>query len=243
MARYSYNYKEKPRKKNHFAALVMCMAALGALSWYALDFAATVPSDKDTSSNTTSSPSGFLMDTVSGRPGPVSSKQPTEDEPPKVSSEPKEEPPEEPVSSSLPAATTEATFFVKPVAGAVQKEYSPQSPLYSETFLDFRVHSGVDISAKPNDVVGAAGHGVVRAVRQDERLGNIVEIDHGNGIVCFYCGLNEHIMVEEGQNVEPSQPIGTIGTVPEECVDAPHLHLQVLKNGNPASPVEILGLK
>ena len=240
MARYSYsrNSKGNKAKKTHFAALTFCMVALGAVSWYALDFAGNLPADNGgASSDLTSSSQGMLFDTVSGPLGPVTPEsEPEEPEDQTESGETESKPPEE-----LQAAT-EATFFVMPVVGEVIKPHSPAEPVYSETFLDFRIHKGVDISAAVDAPVSAAGHGIVRAVRSDELLGNVVEIDHGNGIVCFYYGLAEHIMVEEGQTVEASQPIGTIGTVPTECVDAPHLHLEVTKDGELCSPMDILGL-
>lgn len=234
MARYSYkrNNSGRKAKKVHFAALCACMVALGAVSWFALDMVGNVPAGQgDTSSKHSSSKPNYIFNTVSDAPGPVSSE--SEKEP--------EKPPEK-EEQEMPTVG-EATFFVMPVAGSVIKDYSPTEPLFSETFLDFRVHKGVDISAKSADVVGAAGHGVVKTVGYSDQLGHYVEIDHGNGIVCFYAGLGEHIMVAQGQALEASQPIGTIGTVPCECVDAPHLHLEVVLNGKQASPMEVLGLK
>ena len=240
MARYSYSRQgggKKTKKKGHFAALCLCMAVLGAVSWFALDMVGGIPKDDgETSSLNSSSNGGYVFETVSGPAGPAESKPEEKPKEPEKEPEPEEEPEEE-----LPAGA-EATFFVLPVAGNIQKEYSPESPVYSETFQDFRTHSGVDISAGVSAPISSAGSGIIRAVRYDELLGNIVEIDHGNGIVCFYCGLADHIFVEEGQAVEASQPIGTIGTVPTECIDAPHLHLEVLKDGEPSSPMDVLGL-
>ena len=248
MARYSYSRQgggKKNKKKGHFAALCLCMALLGAVSWFALDITGAVPKDNsETVSQNSSSQGGYIFETVSGLPGPSQESPSLEPSIPEVEndtpSQP-EAPPQDPPEEELPAGA-QATFFVMPVAGNVIKEYSPESPIYSETFQDFRVHSGVDISAAVSAPISSAGNGIVRAVRKDELLGNVVEIDHGNGIICFYSGLAEHILVEEGQTVEASQPIGTIGTVPTECIDAPHLHLEVLKNGEPASPMDVLGL-
>ena len=233
MAKYSFRKSEKSKKskRGHFAALCLCMAALGAVSWYALDFAVNLPAETGGDTATTSSKPLYVFDTTSGTPGPVSSAPQSSVKPPESSA-----PDEMPTGA-------EATFFVMPVAGSVIKEYSPDAPVYSETFLDFRVHSGVDISAKVDSPISSAGHGVVQSVGADEMLGNYVAIDHGNGIVAYYFGLAQHIMVREGQTVEASQPIGTVGTVPAECLDAPHIHLYVEKDGKPVPPMETLGLK
>ncbi len=236
MARYTYRRNERPKKNKGtgFAILCICMVALGAASWYALGGVATPPDTGGVNSNVTSAPQYFLENT-SSEPTPPESSEPTE-----PSTTPAEDDPETP--EELPAGT-EATFFVMPVAGNMLKPYSAEEPIYSETYLDFRVHKGVDIAAKLDTPVMAAGHGVVKAVRYDDELGNIVEIDHGNGIVGLYCGLSDNIMVKKGQAVEAAQPIGNIGTVPGECLDAPHLHIEVQKDGKTISPLEILGIK
>ena len=238
MASYGYDRrKTKKTKKIHFAALCLCMAALGATSWFALQKTGAIPQKPKEEPQTSSKPAvepDYIFDTVVGEPGP----QETPDEDLTLENPQQPEIPDKDIT-----AGTEATFFIMPVAGNVKKEYSPHAPVYSETFRDFRVHSGVDIETTVNAAVVASGHGTVRSVRADSVLGNVVEIDHGNGIVCYYCGLTDHILVKEGQEIEASQPIGSVGTVPGECVDAPHLHLEVIKDGKSADPMDILGLK
>ena len=244
MANYGYNRRSKAKKtkKIHFAALCLCMAALGATSWVALKNSGAIPqtpTEKPQSSEPEKEPD-YVFDTVVGKPGP---QEPSKDDNLTLEKDENKPNPKPDIPAEDITAGTEATFFVMPVAGNLKKGYSPHAPLYSETYCDFRTHSGADIETEVNAAVLASGHGTVRAVRYDSVLGNVVEIDHGNGIVCFYCGLTDHILVTEGQSIEASQPIGTVGTVPGECAEAPHLHLEAFKDGKPTDPMNLLGLK
>jgi len=47
---------------------------------------------------------------------------------------------------------------------------------------------------------------------------------------------------DEGDTVKVGEIIGTVGTVPAECMDKEHLHLEVFKNGESVEPLEALGL-
>lgn len=58
----------------------------------------------------------------------------------------------------------------------------------------------------------------------------MVTIDHGFGIKSRYCGI-EPGDIEKGQKVEVSEVIGTLGDIPCELLDGPHLHLEITVNG------------
>lgn len=245
MAKYRFKETKKDKKPKHtaFAVLCVCMVAVGAAAWFALDSVDNNdprPNDTANISSTESTGSqGTVFDTVSGETGKVTegvvSNVPKPDTEDTVSHTASTEP-------EVQETVTEASFFVMPVAGSITKEYSGEELIYSETFTDYRSHKGVDIGAAVGTAVNSAGHGVVKDIYEDEILGTVVEIDHGNGIICYYCGLNSKPLVAEGDAVEPSQPLGAVGTLPGECVEAPHLHLEVKKDGEYVSPLEFLGL-
>ena len=99
-------------------------------------------------------------------------------------------------------------------------------------------HDGLDIVAPQGSSVYAAAGGVVSHItRTRQGLGNVVEINHGNGYVTRYCLLGD-ISVSGGQKVRRGQKLGTVGVT--KTVAAPHLHLEVLYNGEVRDPVNYL---
>jgi murein DD-endopeptidase MepM/ murein hydrolase activator NlpD len=106
-----------------------------------------------------------------------------------------------------------------------------------------RLHLGVDIIADKGSAVVACGDGVVTNIYSDLSLGTVVEIDHSNGIVARYCGLGDDLTVKIDDHVSASQKIGTLGIIPGESADTPHLHFEILKNGKQVSPLETMGIE
>jgi len=108
------------------------------------------------------------------------------------------------------------------------------NPLYK---VDVQ-HDGIDLVAPQGSAVHAAADGIVRSVTHSNKaLGNIVEIDHRNGYVTRYALLGE-ISVPQGRTVKRGQKIGTVGI--SSTTFAPHLHYEVLRNGNVLDPVHFL---
>ena len=99
-------------------------------------------------------------------------------------------------------------------------------------------HDGIDLVAPQGSAVFASADGTVRQViHSNKGLGNIVEIDHRNGYVTRYALLGE-ISVSQGRTVKRGQKIGTVGI--SSTTFAPHLHYEVLRDGNVLDPVHFL---
>lgn len=143
-------------------------------------------------------------------------------------------------SSADEAAAPVAKYFVFPVSGEIQKDFSDGDLKYSITYNDWRVHNGIDITAKVGTAVKSAGDGVVTFAGKDEKLGYVVKIDHGNKITAVYAGLNEKLNVKKGDTVKAGDNLAALATVPEECVDAPHLHLEIYDGDKAVSPLSLL---
>ena len=82
--------------------------------------------------------------------------------------------------------------------------------------------------------------GTILSIETDALWGKVVTIDHGFGIKSRYCGI-EPGDIEKGQKVEVSEVIGTLGDIPCELLDGPHLHLEITVNGAYTAPVEAIG--
>ncbi|MFD0697603.1 peptidoglycan DD-metalloendopeptidase family protein [Paenibacillus sp. GCM10027628] len=94
-------------------------------------------------------------------------------------------------------------------------------------------HSGIDFGAKENDPVFATADGKVVSTGTDQFHGNNIVIEHSKGLRTWYMHLNK-ILVNKGDNVEKGNTIGLVGSTGRST--GPHLHYEVLKNGESTDP-------
>lgn len=100
-------------------------------------------------------------------------------------------------------------------------------------------HSGVDFSIHTGaDVLAAAG-GRVRFAGRSGGYGNLLVIDHGNGLVSRYAHLSR-FHVQAGEVVTPGQRIAAVGSTGRST--GSHLHFEVLHHGRFADPQRFLAL-
>lgn len=98
-------------------------------------------------------------------------------------------------------------------------------------------HKGVDIAGKEGSDVLATGDGVVIRAEPVTGYGNLVEINHGNGIVTRY-GHNKALLVGVGDTVRKGQPIALMGSTGRST--GPHVHIEVLRDGKQVNPSKYL---
>ena len=132
--------------------------------------------------------------------------------------------------------------MVAPLVGEVTKLHSTDTPVFSDTLNEWRVHTGLDISAEEGDGVYAAADGEVTKVYSDPFLGRTVEITHEGGIVSVYSNLDsDSISVSEGQTVTCGTKLGTVGdTSLIELADEPHIHFDVKVGGVSVNPLDYI---
>ena len=143
-------------------------------------------------------------------------------------------------SENSTSSAPTAPFFVLPVGGIVTKEYDEKTPQYSETYKDWRLHLGIDITAETGTAVYSSASGEVTKIYDDAMWGKVVEISHGGGIVGIYCGLNKNVPVNEGDQIEPGQQIGSIYSVPCEAVEPAHIHFAMKLDGKWVNPTDYM---
>jgi murein DD-endopeptidase MepM/ murein hydrolase activator NlpD len=97
------------------------------------------------------------------------------------------------------------------------------------------MHSGIDIINNVGTPVKATGKGKVVFVGVKGGYGLEVEIDHGFGYRTVYAHLSKS-MVKEGQTVTRNQVIAKSGN--SGLSSGPHLHYEVLHNGQNLDPSE-----
>lgn len=136
----------------------------------------------------------------------------------------------------------EKLTFTSPVVGQVTKGHSLEIPVFSSTLQEWRVHTGIDISADEGSEVFAAADGVVSKIYNDALLGKSVEITHEGGIVSVYSNLDKAgIAVSEGDSVKAGAVIGLVGdTSISELADEGHLHFAIKVNGTSVNPLDYI---
>jgi len=100
-------------------------------------------------------------------------------------------------------------------------------------------HTGVDLIAPPGTPVVAAAGGVVATVAYVSEYGNMVEVDHDNGLTSRYAHLSRSL-VKVGEVVMKGQNIALVGSTGRTT--GPHLHFEVREKGIPLNPNKFLSL-
>jgi murein DD-endopeptidase MepM/ murein hydrolase activator NlpD len=100
-------------------------------------------------------------------------------------------------------------------------------------------HTGVDLIAPPGTPVMAAAGGVVSQVGYLAEYGNIVDVDHDNGLTSRYAHLSKSL-VKVGDVVMKGQKIALVGATGR--VTGPHLHFEVREKGIPLNPNKFFAL-
>jgi murein DD-endopeptidase MepM/ murein hydrolase activator NlpD len=95
------------------------------------------------------------------------------------------------------------------------------------------MHKGIDFAGQMGSGIKATAAGVVTWAGKRYGYGNLVEINHGNGISTRY-GHCQDILVKVGDKVEQGQKIGLMGSTGRST--GPHVHYEVLKNGRQVNP-------
>ena len=130
----------------------------------------------------------------------------------------------------LRATKRQFTPDIWPVRGAITSHYGNRADPFSG---DAELHLGLDISAIYNAQIHAPADGVVIYAQRKAAYGNLVVIDHGNGLTTRFGHLNRFV-VKVNQRVKKGEVIGLVGTTGRTT--APHLHYEVRMNDRPLNP-------
>jgi len=98
-------------------------------------------------------------------------------------------------------------------------------------------HPGIDIAVPTDSYIRAAGSGEVVDAASDPTYGLFVLIDHGDGVRTLY-GHASTLLVDRGQHVQRGEVIALSGSTGRST--APHLHFEILRNGEPVDPLSMV---
>ena len=133
-------------------------------------------------------------------------------------------------SAIVPAPTGQASAagFVWPVHGVLTSSFG---------WRWGRMHEGIDLAVPSGTPVVASAAGTVIVAGWMGGYGNLVVIDHGNGLATAY-GHNTSVAVSYGQTVAQGQLISYSGSTGHST--GPHVHFEVRVNGAPVDPLGYL---
>lgn len=124
--------------------------------------------------------------------------------------------------------------LIWPVKGRISSNFGWRTHPIKKTRL---FHNGLDIAVPKGTAVRAAASGKVVHSGWMNGFGYTVIIDHGKGIETLY-GHNSKVTVARGTEVNKGQTVALSGST--GLSTGPHLHLGVLKNGEPINPRKYL---
>lgn len=146
------------------------------------------------------------------------------------------------IEPELPVSGNAIVYSLPMKNASVVKDYSDQFLQFNQSMARWEAHLSVDIVGIDSDVM-AIRDGTVIDVEYDYLMGNIIKIEHGDGLVSVYASL-DNINVAVGDFVESGQVIATAGSsaISEEY-DGAHLDFSMLLNGEEVDPNDYLALQ
>ena len=99
------------------------------------------------------------------------------------------------------------------------------------------MHEGIDFNAETGTPVVAAADGVVLSAAYQGDFGNMVDVDHGDGLTTRYAHLSR-MDVKAGSLVKRGEALGAVGTTGRST--GPHLHFEVRILGVAQNPAQFL---
>lgn len=118
-----------------------------------------------------------------------------------------------------------------PVRGSISSRFGSRGSSRSS------VHTGLDIASSLGTGISPIAAGTVSYAGWKGSYGNLIIIDHGNGVQSYYAHCNA-IYVAPGQAVAPGTTIGAVGSTGNST--GPHLHLEIRIGGSPVNPQNYL---
>lgn len=159
---------------------------------------------------------------------------------PVIPDDPKE--PDDPTPPDVPSTGDDVVKFTVPLASETVSTYDV---IYKSATTNFIYrHKAVDFAAAAGTAVAAVADGTVESVSLNETTGNIVTIDHGNGLKSLYRFVEPVSTLKKGDSVKKGDKIAEVAAAyGSEAKDGEHLHLEMEENGKKVDPAKYLDIE
>jgi murein DD-endopeptidase MepM/ murein hydrolase activator NlpD len=99
-----------------------------------------------------------------------------------------------------------------------------------------KMHAGIDFTSPTGSPIHCSGDGTVEKKGYSTGgYGNEIVVNHGFGYKSHYAHLSKFNNIKVGQKVKRGETIGYVGSTGKST--APHLHYEIIKNGNKIDPI------
>lgn len=119
----------------------------------------------------------------------------------------------------------------QPVSGIISSRYGVSSRIRSSN------HTGLDIATSTGTPIKVVASGTVTNASYKGSYGNLVKIDHGNGVETWYAHTSK-MYVTEGQKVNAGEVIAAVGSTGNST--GAHLHFEIRIDGKHVNPQNYL---
>lgn len=125
-----------------------------------------------------------------------------------------------------------------PVAGNVLIPYSMDTTVYFETLDQYQCNPALYIQSEKGTQVKSIYGGTVTKVEKDERLGQMVTVDMGNGYSVTY-GQLEGLECKKGDYLAAGSVVGKVAEPTNYyLLEGSHLYVKMTKDKQPVNPTE-----
>ncbi len=134
-------------------------------------------------------------------------------------------------TTSAPSGSLNGMSLCTPVSGSISSRFGARGG------RRHGAHTGLDIACPMGTGIRPVSSGTVVFAAYNGSYGNLIKIDHGNGVQSWYAHCSA-IYVSVGQSVDSGSTIGAVGSTGNST--GPHLHLEIRINGSPVNPQNYL---
>lgn len=135
------------------------------------------------------------------------------------------------MATAAPTGNLNGLALAIPVNGTVSSRFGSRGSSRSSS------HTGVDVCTSSGTGIRPVATGTVVYAGYKGSYGNLVIIDHGNGVQSYYAHCSA-LYVGAGQQVAPGSIIAAVGSTGNST--GPHLHLEIRIGGVPVNPQNYL---
>lgn len=228
-------YSRKRRSNSAFYIIIaLCLVLIGGATWFAvsrIDDNTVLPDTSSIKSDLEDKTDEYTDDTPSYNENTQSDNMPTIPPDNEGNDTPDQS---QPIDRTASNKAEKVKAYTMPVNGEILKDFSTDTLQYSATYNDMRIHAAVDIASAEGTLVSAMTDGKIQNIEDTAEYGKVVTIDHGDGLVIKYAGL-KNVTAEKDTSVKMGTSIGAVGTVPCECSDQSHLHIEAFESGKAVS--------
>ncbi len=134
-------------------------------------------------------------------------------------------------TTAAPSGNLNGMQLSIPVTGSISSRFGSRGASRST------IHTGLDISTSSGTGIRPISAGTVTYSAYKGSYGNLIIIDHGNGVQSYYAHCSA-LYVSVGQSVDTNTTIGAVGSTGNST--GPHLHLEIRIGGEPVNPQNYL---